>query len=73
MNQTSPAATGAAGAITAGLVAALGVLDAHWKLGIDPQEQVSIAIGVVTAGHWLIQKWLSRNAPVAVKTDVTPA
>jgi hypothetical protein len=73
MNQTSAAATGAAGAITAGIVALLGVADSHFKLGITPQEQFSIAVGAVTTGHWLIQQWLSRNASVAVKKDVTPA
>ena len=73
MDQTSPAATGAAGAITAGIVALLGVADAHLKLGITPQEQFSIAVGVVTTSHWLIQQWFARGASVAPKKDVTPA
>jgi hypothetical protein len=72
MNQTSAAATGAAGAITGGLVAALGFANTKWNLGITPQEQFSIAVGVVTAGHWLIQKWFARGASGAVKSDVTP-
>jgi hypothetical protein len=73
MDKTSAAATGAAGAITTGLVALLGVANTKWNLGITPQEQFSIAVGAVTAGHWLLQKWFARNAPDAVKKDVTPA
>lgn len=72
MNQTSPAATGAAGAITAGIVAALGFANTKWNLGITPQEQFSFAVGVVTTSHWIIQQWFARNAPAA-KSDVTPA
>jgi hypothetical protein len=73
MNKTSAAATGAAGAITAGLVALIGVANDRWKLGIAPQEQFSIAVGFVTTCHWLIQQWFMRNAPAATKADVTPA
>jgi hypothetical protein len=76
MNQTSPVATGAAGAITSGIVAALGVANTKWNLGITPQEQFSLAVGVVTVGHWLIQTTLNfivRSVPAAAKKDVTPA
>lgn len=73
MDKTSAAATGAAGSITAGLVALLGVANTKWNLGITPQEQVSIAVSIVTTGHWLIQKLLARYAPAAAKADVTPA
>jgi hypothetical protein len=73
MDKTSAAATGAAGAITSGLVAALGFANTKWSLGITPQEQFSLAVGIITTGHWLIQKWLARSAPDAGKQDVTPA
>jgi hypothetical protein len=72
MNQTSPVATGAAGAITGGIVAALGVANTHWNLGITPQEQFSLSVGIVTVGHWLIQKWIELRSNDAAKMDMTP-
>jgi hypothetical protein len=53
MNSTSPATTGAAGAVTAAVVTVIAALVKHFNIDVPPDAQVSIAAGIVTAAHWL--------------------
>jgi hypothetical protein len=62
MNQTSPAATGTAGAVIAGLVAVIATLNNRFNLGLSAQDQVSIAGGVVVTAHWLAEQYAKRAA-----------
>ncbi|MEM5389228.1 hypothetical protein VSR68_37590 [Paraburkholderia phymatum] len=70
MNQTSPAATGTAGAAIAGLVAAIAWANNRYGLSLTAQDQVSIAGGIVAAVHWLATQYAARNSP---KNPVAPA
>jgi hypothetical protein len=62
MNPTSPAATGTAGAVIAGLVAVISTVNNRFNLGLSAQDQVSIAGGIVVSAHWLAQQYASRIA-----------
>lgn len=69
MNQTSPAATGTAGAAIGCLVAVIAPINARFNLGLSPQDLVSIAGGIVVAAHWLVQQYASRaTATLAPKS-----
>ncbi|HEY1998791.1 hypothetical protein [Paraburkholderia sp.] len=61
MNQSSPAATGTAGAAIAGLVALISMLNTRFNLGLTAQDQVSIAGGIVVGAHWLAQQIAARS------------
>lgn len=61
MNQISPAATGTAGVAIAGLTALIGMASDQLKLGISPQDQVSIASAVVVTVHWAAQQIAARR------------
>jgi hypothetical protein len=66
MNSTSPATTGAAGAVTAAVVTVIAALVKHFNIDVPPDAQVSIAAGIVTAAHWLGQRYTtSKNSPTA--------
>jgi hypothetical protein len=65
MNQTSPAATGTTGAAIACLVAVISTVNTSFKLGLTPQDQVSIAGGIAVAAHWLAQQYAARVAAKA--------
>jgi hypothetical protein len=69
MNQTSPAATGTTGAAIAGLVAVIAWANNRFGLNLTPQDQVSIAGGVVAAAHWIAQQYAARGA---AKNTVLP-
>ncbi|SEI42981.1 hypothetical protein [Paraburkholderia diazotrophica] len=61
MNQTSPAKTGAAGAVTAAVVTVIAALVKHFNIDIPADAQVSIAVGIVTAAHWVGQRIATRS------------
>lgn len=69
MNQTSPAATGTAGAAIACLVAVIATLNTRFGFGLNAQDQVSIATGIVVSAHWLVQQYAARGA----KNPAVPA
>ncbi|WP_321865747.1 hypothetical protein [Paraburkholderia tropica] len=62
MNQTSPAATGTAGAVITCLVALISVTNARLGLNLNAQDQVSIATGLVVGAHWLVEQYGARRA-----------
>ncbi|WP_345815242.1 hypothetical protein AAGS40_23140 [Paraburkholderia sp. PREW-6R] len=62
MNQSSPTATGTAGAAIACLVAVIASLNNRFGLGLNAQDQVSISTGIVVSAHWLVQQYTSRRA-----------
>lgn len=70
MNQTSPAATGTAGAAIACLVAIIATVNNRLALGLNAQDQVSIATGIAVSAHWLVQQYAAR---VAAKNPAVPA
>ncbi|WP_322069984.1 hypothetical protein [Paraburkholderia bannensis] len=61
MKQTSPAATGTAGAVISCLVALLSVANARLGLNLNAQDQVSIATGLVVGAHWLVEQYGARQ------------
>ncbi|MBB3258245.1 hypothetical protein F4827_003113 [Paraburkholderia bannensis] len=66
MNSTSPASTGAAGAVTAAVVTVVAALVKHFNIDVPADAQVSIAVGIVTAAHWLGQRYTaSKSTPTA--------
>ena len=69
---TSPAATGTAGAVITALVAAISWLNNRQGLNLTAQDQVSIATGIVVGAHWLAQQISARSAPKAA-AKVAPA
>jgi hypothetical protein len=68
---SSPATTGAIGAVTGTVLTVVAALVKHYNLDISADAQVSIAIGVVTAAHWLGQQLAARAA--AKQAPKTPA
>ncbi|BDC37776.1 hypothetical protein [Paraburkholderia terrae] len=62
MNQTSPAKTGAAGAVTAAVVTIIAAVVKHFNIDIPADAQVSLAVGIVTAAHWLGDRFALRAA-----------
>jgi hypothetical protein len=66
MNQTSPAATGTAGAAIACLVAAIAAVNNRFGLDLTPQDQVSLASGIVVGAHWLAQQYAARGTKPVV-------
>ncbi|WP_175837115.1 hypothetical protein [Burkholderia anthina] len=65
MNQTSPAATGTAGAVIAAIVAVLTPINQHFGFGLTPQDVVSIAGGIVVAAHWLGEQYAGKSVQKA--------
>ncbi|WP_406867200.1 hypothetical protein [Paraburkholderia fungorum] len=63
---TSPVKTGAIGSVTAAVVTIIAALVKHFNIDIPADAQVSIAVGIVSAAHWLGQRY-------SAKTPVTPA
>ncbi|KVV22294.1 hypothetical protein WK80_22145 [Burkholderia multivorans] len=61
MNQTSPAATGTAGAVIGAIVAALTPINQHLGLNLSAQDLVSIAGGIVVAAHWIAEQYMLRS------------
>jgi hypothetical protein len=55
MNKLSPAQTGAAGAVTAAVLSVLAAIVKHYHIDLDGDAQVSIAVGIVSGAHWLVQ------------------
>jgi len=72
MNQTSPAATGTAGVVIAGLVAIISVLNTRLALGLSAQDQVSIAAGIVVTAHWVGEQYAKRSGVKAGRI-ITPS
>ncbi|RRA01926.1 hypothetical protein [Burkholderia cepacia] len=71
MNNTSPAATGTAGVAIAGLVVVISVGCKHLGIDMSPQDQVSLAAGVVASVHWLAEQYAARGKkPAAVALSV---
>ena len=62
MSQTSPAATGAAGAVIAALVAVISAASKHFGAELSAQDQVSLAGGIAVAAHWAAQQYAARAA-----------
>lgn len=56
MNSTSPVTTGAAGAVTAAVVTIIAAIVKHFNIDLPADAQISIAVGIVTAAHWLGQQ-----------------
>lgn len=80
MNQTSPAATGTAGAAIACLVAIIAPINNRLGLGLTAQDLVSVAGGIVVGAHWLAQQYAARMAktnalkslPPGTQVSITP-
>lgn len=70
MNQSSPAATGTAGVAITALVVVISTVSKRVGIDLSPQDQVSIAGGIVAGIHWLAQQYAARGA---AKNPVVPA
>lgn len=70
MNKLSPAQTGAAGAVTAAVLSVLAAIVKHYHIDLDGDAQVSIAVGIVSGSHWLVNVVASR---LGTKQPATPA
>lgn len=73
MNQTSPAATGTAGAATGAVATLIALTARHFDIDIPAAEQLSLAVGLVTAAHWLGQQLAARSAAKASAKPAMPA
>lgn len=80
MNKLSPAQTGAAGAVTAAVLSVLAAIVKHYHIDLDGDAQVSIAVGIVSGAHWLVQTLPGMMAKksggvttVTVSAPATPA
>lgn len=62
MNSTSPVQTGAVGAVTGAVVTLIAALVKHYSIDLSADAQVSIAVGVVAAAHWIGQQIAARSA-----------
>jgi hypothetical protein len=77
----SPAKTGAAGAVTAAVVTVIAAVVKHYNIDIPADAQVSLAVGIVTAAHWIGEQYARRKSqpatlkamPVAAPAAVAPA
>lgn len=61
MNNTSPVTTGAVGAVTGAVVTLIAALVKHFNIDLSADAQVSVAVGVVAAAHWLGQQIAARS------------
>ena len=62
MNGTSPVKTGAIGSVTAAVVTVIAALVKHYNIDIPSDAQVSIAVGIVAAAHWIGDQFAARSA-----------
>lgn len=67
---TSPVQTGAVGAVTAAVYTLVSAFAKHYSIDITPDAQMSVAVGVVAAAHWVGQQFAARSA---AKQPATPA
>lgn len=61
MNSTSPVQTGAVGAVTGAVVTLIAAFVKHYNIDLSADAQVSVAVGVVAAAHWLGQQIAARS------------
>ncbi|WP_157661708.1 hypothetical protein [Burkholderia ubonensis] len=73
MNKLSPAQTGAAGAVTAAVLSVLAAIVKHYHIDLDGDAQVSIAVGVVSGAHWLVNLIASRAEAKSTMTAANQA
>jgi len=59
---SSPVTTGAVGAVTGAVVTLIAAFVNHYKIDLSADAQVSIAVGIVAAAHWLGQQIAARSA-----------
>lgn len=62
---SSPVKTGAIGSVTAAVVTIIAALVKHYNIDIPADAQVSIAVGIVSAAHWLGQQISARTNKTA--------
>lgn len=62
MNGTSPVKTGAIGSVTAAVVTVIAAIVKHYNIDIPADAQVSVAVGIVSAAHWIGQQYSARSA-----------
>ena len=67
MNSTSPVQTGAVGAVTGAVVTLIAAFVKHFNIDLSADAQVSIAVGVVAAAHWIGQQIAARGAGKALQ------
>jgi hypothetical protein len=67
---TSPMQTATVGAVTGAVLTLISAFVKHYNIDLSADAQVSIAIGVVTAAHWVGQQLAAR---AAAKAPATPA
>jgi hypothetical protein len=65
---TSPVKTGAIGSVTAAVVTIIAALVKHFNIDIPSDAQVSIAVGIVAAAHWIGDQYSARSAAKAPAT-----
>lgn len=69
-SNTSPMQTATVGAVTGAVLTLISAFVKHYNIDLSADAQVSIAVGVVSAAHWLGQQIAARSA---VKSPASPA